>query len=217
MDIRLNALEARALGCLIEKEMATPEYYPLSLNALTNACNQKNNRDPVMSASESGVQAALEELIRKGLASMRRDFGARVPKYSHKLSGTLTRTLDFSPRELAVLCELLVRGPQTPGELRTHASRLHPFADVADIERTLHELRDDAHGPYVVELARQAGRRETQWACLFIDAADDKTHRAAAAERADEDRIGALEAKVDALVREIAELRSQLAALREPG
>lgn len=209
MDIRLTALEARVLGCLIEKEMATPEYYPLSLNALTNACNQKSNRDPAMNASESEVQAALDELVKKSLASTRGDFGARVPKYGHKLSGTLTRTFDFSPRELAVLCELLVRGPQTPGELRTHASRLHAFADVAEVERTLHKLRNDTHGPYVSELARQPGRRETRWACLFTDVADEAP-RAAAEPPQNEDRLSAIEAKVEALTREVAQLRAQL-------
>ena len=212
MDIKLDPVEARVLGSLIEKEMATPEYYPLSLNALTNACNQKSNRDPVLNLGESEVQAALDRLVKMNLASRRTDFGARVAKYGHRLAGTLTRSYDFGARELAILCELLVRGPQTPGELRAHAGRLHAMDDVSDAEHTLARLRDYAHGPYVAELPRQPGRRESRWACLFAEVPETVTTSDETPARADatQARLQALEEKVEALAQEVAGLRARL-------
>src|SRR3569832_2832501 len=115
MNISLTPVQARVMGSLIEKEMTTPDYYPLSLHALTAACNQKSNREHVMTLSEAEVQTAMDELVKQGLAAQRSEYSARVPKYAHKLSRTHTRAVEFSRAELAVACELLLRGPQTPG------------------------------------------------------------------------------------------------------
>ena len=123
LKITLSLIEARVLGCLIEKEMTTPDYYPLSLNALTNACNQKSNRNPLMDIDETTVQNTLDVLIKKRLVVPKSSSGSRVSKFAHRLSNPITHAMDFSAQELAVLCELLVRGPQTIGELRTHADR----------------------------------------------------------------------------------------------
>ena len=119
MNIELSLIEARVIGCLIEKQITTPDQYPLSLNALVNACNQKSNRDPVMSADDATIQSTLDHLIRKHFVIEKSGFGSRVPKYQHRFCNTEFGTLKFTPQELAIVCELLVRGPQTPGELRT--------------------------------------------------------------------------------------------------
>src|ERR1700746_3476695 len=124
MNIELAPIEARVIGCLIEKQITTPDQYPLSLNALVNACNQKSNRDPVMSADEAEIQNTLDHLIRKHLVIDKSGFGSRVPKFQHRFCNTEFGTLKFTPQELAIVCELLVRGPQTPGELRTRAARI---------------------------------------------------------------------------------------------
>jgi uncharacterized protein YceH (UPF0502 family) len=128
MNIELSPIEARVVGCLIEKQITTPDQYPLSLNALVNACNQKSNRDPVMSADEVAIQTTLDHLIRKHLVIEKSGFGSRVPKYQHRFCNTEFGPLKFTPQELAIVCELLVRGPQTSGELRTRAARMaRPF------------------------------------------------------------------------------------------
>ena len=126
MPIELSALEARVIGCLIEKQIATPDQYPLSLNALANACNQKSNRDPVLNLDEREVQPVVDALIRKQIVLERSGFGSRVPKYQQLFCNTQFGSLKFSPPQTAIVCELLLRGPQTPGELRTHAGRLAP-------------------------------------------------------------------------------------------
>ena len=130
MNIELSPIEARVIGCLIEKQITTPDQYPLSLNALVNACNQKSNRDPVMSADEVTIQRIVDDLVRKHLVVEKSGFGSRVPKYQHRFCNTEFGPLKFTPQELAIVCELLVRGPQTPGELRTRASRMAPVSDV---------------------------------------------------------------------------------------
>ncbi len=122
MTIELSPNEARVIGCLLEKEITTPEQYPLSLNALTNACNQKSNREPVLDLDETTVQQTLDQLIRKYLVSEESGYGSRVAKYRHRFCNTEYGTLKFSPQELGIVCELLLRGPQTPGELRSRAS-----------------------------------------------------------------------------------------------
>src|SRR5512136_1710189 len=137
MDSLLNDIEVRVLGCLIEKELATPEYYPLTLNALTNACNQKSNRDPVLNLGEADVVRALDSLRFKQLALLSAE-GGRVPKYRH----ALVEKLRLDPAELALLGELLLRGPQTVGELRARAERMHPFADLTVVEEALQELME---------------------------------------------------------------------------
>lgn len=167
LKIELTALEARVIGCLIEKAITTPDQYPLSLNALVNACNQKSNRDPVLDLSESTVQQTLDGLSRKHFVMEKSGFGSRVPKYQHRFCNTEFGTLKLDPQELAIVCELLVRGPQTPGELRTRASRMAPFSETSDADAALTRLRDRPDGPFVVQLAREPNRRDSRWAHLF--------------------------------------------------
>jgi uncharacterized protein YceH (UPF0502 family) len=167
LKIELTALEARVIGCLIEKAITTPDQYPLSLNALVNACNQKSNRDPVLDLSESAVQQVVDGLSKKHLVMEKSGFGSRVPKYQHRFCNTEFGSLKLDPQELAIVCELLVRGPQTPGELRTRASRMAPFGETSDAETALMRLRDRPDGPFVVQLAREPNRRDSRWAHLF--------------------------------------------------
>jgi uncharacterized protein YceH (UPF0502 family) len=169
---QLTAIEARVIGCLIEKQITTPDQYPLSLNALVNACNQKSNRDPLMDVDEPTVQRTLDDLGKKHLILDRSGFGSRVPKYQHRFCNTEFGTLKLSPQEVAIVCELLLRGPQTPGELRPRAARMAPFADTEQVEAVLEGLRTRDDGPFVVRLARQAGRRDSQWAHLFSGPVD---------------------------------------------
>ncbi|MGA7540409.1 MAG: YceH family protein, partial [Steroidobacteraceae bacterium] len=158
MRVELDSLQARLIGCLIEKQVTTPDQYPLSLNALVSACNQKSNRDPMMSLDEPTVQGTLDALSRKHLVLERSGFGSRVPKYQQLFCNTEYGTLKFSPQELAVVCELLLRGPQTPGELRSRASRMAAFTDVSELEAVLQGLQERESGPLVARLARAPGR-----------------------------------------------------------
>ena len=170
MNIELSPLEARVIGCLIEKQITTPDHYPLSLNALVNACNQKSNRDPLMEVDERTIQDTLDILARKHFVVEKSGFGSRVPKYQHRFCNTEYGTLKLTPQELAIVCELLVRGPQTPGELRTRASRMAPFSEVGQVEAALESLRSREDGPFVVRLPREPGRRDSRWAHLFSGA-----------------------------------------------
>jgi len=178
MKITLTPLEARVIGCLIEKQITTPDQYPLSLNALVNACNQKSNRDPVLYLDEATVQGALDELAKRHFVVERSGFGSRVPKYQHRFCNTEFGTLKLDPQELAVVCELLVRGPQTPGELRGRASRMAAFGEPAEVEATLTRLSSRQDGPFVTRLAREPGRRDSRYAHLFSgEVADDGSVR----------------------------------------
>jgi len=170
MNIELSAIEARVIGCLIEKQITTPDQYPLSLNALVSAVNQKSNRDPIMAADEATIQSTLDQLIRKHFVIEKSGFGSRVPKYQHRFCNTEFGTLKFSPQELAIVCELLLRGPQTPGELRTRAARMAPFSDLEQVEAALHALSSSEDGPFIVKLPREAGRRDSRYAHLFSGA-----------------------------------------------
>src|SRR5580658_1134854 len=161
MNIELTAHEARILGCLVEKQITTPEQYPLSLNAITNACNQKSNRDPVLALSEQEVQAVIDALSRKHLVIERSGFGSRVPKYQQRFCNTEFSVLLFTPQERAIVCELLLRGPQTPGELRSRAARMAEFSDVTQVEAALEALSSRESGPLVQKLVREPGRRES--------------------------------------------------------
>ncbi len=173
MTLDLNTFQIRVLGCLIEKQLTTPDYYPLTLSALTNACNQKSNREPVMALSESDVLDATQGLIELNLARDQQMAGARVLKYAHKLSDTLTQQYDFSQNELGVLSVLFVRGPQTVGEIRTRTSRMCHFASLADAESTLKALIEKESGPFVSPMAREPGRREIRYQHLFAEPADE--------------------------------------------
>ncbi len=166
----LSALEARVIGSLIEKQVTTPDQYPLSLNALLLACNQKSNRDPILELSERELQGLVDGLVRKHLVLETSGFGSRVAKYQQRFCNTEFSSLQFTPQERAVVCELLLRGPQTPGELRSRASRMAEFADVAQIETVLEQLMRHASGACVVRLPREAGRREARVAHLFSGA-----------------------------------------------
>lgn len=167
MKLDLNATQVRVLGCLIEKQLTTPDYYPLTLSALTNACNQKSNREPVMSLSESEVLDEIHSLVELNLAREQQVSGARVLKYAHKLSDTLTKQYDFSQNELGILSVLFVRGPQTLGEIRTRTTRMCNFPTLLDAEQTLQKLVSQDGGPYVAPMAREPGRREIRHQHLF--------------------------------------------------
>jgi hypothetical protein len=167
MKIQLTPSEARVIGCLIEKQITTPDQYPLSLNALVNACNQKSNRDPVLELEERIVQQAVDDLGRKHFVVEKSGFGSRVPKYQHRFCNTEYGTLRLDPQELAIVCELLVRGPQTPGELRSRAARMAPLSDVSEVEAALTRLSEREDGPFVTQLVREPGRRDSRWAHLF--------------------------------------------------
>jgi hypothetical protein len=167
MNIELSAEEARVLGCMVEKQITTPEAYPLSLNALCNACNQKSNRDPMMDLSENQVQALIDALSRKHLVIERSGFGSRVPKYQQRFCNTEFSVLQFTPQERAIVCELLLRGAQTPGELRSRAARMAEFTDVSQVESALQALASRPSAPLVQKLAREPGRRDSRYAHLF--------------------------------------------------
>ena len=208
MDKTLNEIEVRVLGCLIEKELTTPEYYPLSLNALVNACNQKSNRDPVMGIEETDVVRALESLRFKRYARLAGD-GGRVPKYRH----TLTESIRLAPPALAVLAELLLRGPQTVGELRTRGERMAAFPDLASVETVLQELTD-LDPSLVTKLPRLPGRKEARYAHLLAGMPEitetegmPQPEPARLKVMAEDERYARLSEEVSALRGEVAELR----------
>ncbi len=173
MRTALNALEARVIGSLIEKELTTPEQYPLTLNALTAACNQKSNREPVMELAEDEVRATVEGLVKRFLVSDKGGYGGRSTRYRHRFCNTEFGSLSFSPFELGVICVLLLRGPQTPGELRQRTNRLCDFADVEAVEEALNGLMTRGDGPFVARLPRAPGERESRYTHLFGDALPD--------------------------------------------
>ncbi|SIQ14323.1 hypothetical protein SAMN05880558_102137 [Aeromonas sp. RU39B] len=203
MEQMLSPLEARVIGCLIEKEVSTPDQYPLSLNALVNACNQKSNREPVMGLGEREVQSVLDLLIARRLVSNVAGFNARVARYQHRFCNTEFGDLRFSAGELAVVCELLLRGAQTPGELRSRTPRLHAFDDVTQVEAVLEALAARGH---VVRLAREPGKRESRYAHLFSGEPQAPVAAAPAG-----DRLAELEAENARLRAEVAELTAKLA------
>jgi len=216
MPVELTPHEARVIGCLIEKQIATPDQYPLSLNALTNACNQKSNRDPVLNLDEREVQSVVDWLMRRQLVLERSGFGSRVPKYQHLFCNTQYGSLKFSPQQTAIVCELLLRGPQTPGELRTHAARLAPLHDVTEVEAALEDLATRPDGPFVARLAREPGRRESRYMHLFSGEAPPESgegiepplRSAPAGTPALGERVAALEAAVAALREELETLKA---------
>ncbi len=214
MKTELTALEARVIGCLIEKAITTPDQYPLSVNALVNACNQKSNRDPVLDLNETTVQQIVDGLIRKHLILEKSGFGSRVPKYQHRFCNTGFGSYEFSPQQTAILCELMLRGPQTPGELRSRANRMAPIEDVAQIESALQGLLQREDGPFVARLAREPGRRESRYAHLLsgdVDAPiEDESKPVEAGLEGGNDRITKLEEIVAELRRELDELKGRL-------
>ena len=210
MDILLNDVEVRVLGSLMEKSMTTPEYYPLSLNALTNACNQKSNRQPVVAFDEKTVVRGLDSLKEKQLVVL--SASSRVPKYAE----ILTNTRKLVTREAALLMVLLLRGPQTVGELRGRTERVYKFADLAEVVATLDELGESG---YVTKLPRTAGRKESRYAHLLggdiqVDETIPQPEPAVLEVRAENERIGALEQELHQLRSEFDELRADFQKFR---
>ena len=211
MNVLLSDNEVRALGALVEKEITTPDYYPLSLNALTNACNQRSNRDPVMSLTESDVTEALEGLRDKRLAREVSSFDSRVPKYAHQLADAF----NFDRRETAVLCVLLLRGPQTPGELRGRTERMYTFDDLPAVEAVLHRLAE-RQPPLVRQLPRRPGTKESRWAHLLAGEVETWEPPPSSPDAPPEDeRVRRLEAEVEEIRREVADLKHQLNEFRK--
>ena len=217
-EIQLSEVAARVLGALVEKEITTPEYYPLSLNALVNACNQKSNREPVMNLDEEAVTAALRSLSVLELAGAADTNDSRVRKYEHRLG----EAYNFTRPEIAVLCVLLLRGAQTPGELRGRGERLHHFEELSDVQAALQKLM--AREPALVKvLARQPGTKESRYMHLMsgdmevapVEDAREHVRGSSAAESLDRESIAQLEAEVAALKNEIAELKQQFAQFRK--
>lgn len=208
------------IGCLLEKEITTPAQYPLSLSALTTACNQKSSRDPVMQLSDTQVQQVVDGLISKHLVSDRGGFGSRVTKYKHRFANVGFGSLEFSTQEIGLICLLLLRGPQTPGELRSRSNRLCDFADVGETETVLQGLAERKGGPFVIRLAREPGRREVRYAHLFGDAPVESAAVAApeAAPRPgkqEDQRIAQLEELVLELQDSLDAVKARLALLED--
>jgi hypothetical protein len=214
MERLLDDIEARVVGCLVEKDLATPEYYPLTLNALTNACNQKSNRDPVMLFEETDVIRALDSLRQKQLAHQSAE-GVRAAKYCHNLEAVL----NLDPEDLAILAELLLRGPQTVGELRNRAERMCPVGDLQAVEELLQNLMEREE-PLVMRLPRQPGRKEHRFTHLLSGLPDIEESAALPTEparlkvAAENDRIARLEEEVAALRAELDEVSNQLKAFQ---
>ena len=215
MEFKLIENEVRVLGSLIEKDITTPEYYPLSLNALVNACNQKSNRDPVMQLDEDAVRDALDGLQEQRLAGPARAADSRVTKYEQRLQ----EVFNFTRPEIAVLCVLLLRGPQTPGELRGRAERMHHFEALEDVQSALQKLMQ-REPPLAKQLPRQPGTKESRYAHLLagdVLEAETPVSAAAAADRnpAHAERIARLEEEVAELRRELGEVKDQLERFRK--
>lgn len=210
MEFILSAVEARVLGCLVEKEMQTPDYYPLTLNSLVNACNQKSCREPVMELNEPTVAQALFELRHKGVANQIDTVGYRASKFEHKLD----QKFQFSDQEMAVICLLLLRGAQTPGELRTRSGRSYDFASPEEVEQTLQGLCEKEGGPFVVKLPRQPGKRENRYMHTFCGPVNPEDY--ASAETAPETTsVISYEQRISAMENEIATLKTELDSLRQ--
>ena len=216
MNIQLNEMEARVLGALLEKEITTPDYYPLSLNSLVNACNQKSNRDPVMNVDEDSVRDALRTLQDNSLAGSVSAVDSRVTKYEHRLQ----EAFNFDRREAALFCELLLRGPQTVGELRTRAERMHPFDDLSEAQSALQRLMN-REPPLVKVLARQPGTKESRY--IHLLSGDEKAVSSTAGRREvptavegeKMDGFSRLSSEMAELRRDVADLKQQLAAFRK--
>ena len=213
MNIEFSPLEARIIGCLLEKEITTPDQYPLSLNALTNASNQKTNRDPVLELGEAQVQQAVDSLMKKYMVSDKSaGYGGRVTKYKHRFCNTEFGSLKFSKQELGIICVLLLRGVQTPGELRARTSRLCEFTDAEHVETTLRTLMTREDGPFIARLPRAAGARESRYSHLFSGHVESVEEPAVVP---DESAAGAptLSQRVSQLEAALQQLQSQVDAL----
>ncbi|PSV45259.1 YceH family protein [Photobacterium indicum] len=220
MDINFSQNEARVIGCLLEKEVTTPDQYPLTLNALTTACNQKSNREPVMALDEATVLDTVEQLKEKRLINDVSSFGSRVSKFQHRFCNTEFGSLKFTAQELAAVCVMLLRGPQSAGEIRTRTNRLCTFSDVKEVEAVLDGLAEHAKGPYVVKLPRESGKRDCRYMHLFSGEVDIEALAVAAKlasptglASVNNERLAELEEEVKAMKLEIAELKELLESL----
>ena len=211
----LTTNEARIIGCLMEKSVVTPELYPLTLNALTNACNQKSSRDPLMSLTQGIVQSTARDLQAKLLVRVEENFKSGVEKYTHHFSNDHLGAFQFDPAQFAIVCLLLLRGPQTPGELRAHSGRLHSFADNDAVLDALTGLIERDGGPLVVKLARTPGRKDAEYMHLFsgpidVAALAIQTQAVMATETSERVSVSELVERVSRLEAEVAELKEQL-------
>lgn len=211
----LSDKEARVVGCLIEKSIVTPDQYPLTLNALTNACNQKSSREPVMALHQGEVQQTIRQLEAKHLARTDENFKSRTEKYSHRFCNTRYSNLQFDDGQLAIVCLLLLRGPQTPGELRSRSGRLHTFADNDEVVTAINGLIECEGEPMLVKLPRTPGRRDSEYMHLFSGAVDVEAHVSEAKETkemketGDRVTVAELLQRVQALEAEVAELKKR--------
>ncbi len=214
MNIELTATEARVIGSLIEKEVTTPDQYPLSLNALANACNQKTNREPVMELSESQVQSAVDALMKKYLVSDKSaGYGGRVTKYKHRFCNTEFGSLKFTKQELGIIDVLLLRGAQTPGELRTRTNRFCDFVDTDEVETVLKGLMSREEGPFVARLPRAPGSRESRYVHLFSGMVESAPEPEPDVEANDPVQGPTLSARVARLEELVTELQAQIQSL----
>ncbi len=209
MDFILHPVEQRVLGALLEKDITTPEYYPLTMNALVAACNQKSNRDPVVSYDDGLVERAIEALREKGFATIVTGGGNRVPKYAQSFS----ERLNLGRRDLAILCELLVRGAQTPGELRNRGSRMYDFSDLDEVESCLRSLAAREPDPYIVQLPHQPGTKEQRWAHLL--GGEPAVQAPAAASPSTSQHLAPASDRIEKLEAEMATLRDEVLELRK--
>ncbi len=209
MKYQLTAVEARVVGSLMEKQVTTPEQYPMSVNGVVTACNQKTNREPVMDLKEHEVQDTLDKLVRRHFLRTVSGFGNRVTKYEQRFCNSEFGDLKLTPAEVAVVTTLLLRGAQTPGELRSRAARMHEFSDMAQVEATLETLAGRDDGPFVVRLPREPGKRESRYMHLFSGEVEAQTAVADALAEPGED----LAARVERLETEVAELKQRLDSL----
>jgi len=210
MKYQLTATQARVIGCLLEKQVTTPEQYPLSVNAVTLACNQKSNREPVLNLSEHDVQDHLDALVKRHYLRTVSGFGNRVTKYEQRFCNSEFGDLKFTSAEVAIVTTLLLRGAQTPGELRSRASRMHEFSDMQEVENTLENLSTREDGPFVMRLPREPGKRESRFMHLFSGDVETLGNVVEAVAPADDE---SLTARVDALEMEVAELKQRLDSL----
>jgi uncharacterized protein len=212
MKTQLTSLEARIIGCLLEKETTTPDQYPLSLNSLVNACNQKSNRDPVLSLTDAEVQNALDGLAKRFLISDKAGYGSgRTTKYKHRFCNTEYGALKFTAQERGIVCVLLLRGAQTPGELRTHTQRMCEFTEVTETETVLTTLMNREDGPFVARLPRAPGAREFRYMHQFSGELESVEYLPLASGTSEQSTLSMRVAQLETLV---AELRQELDALR---
>ncbi|WP_049291716.1 YceH family protein [Franconibacter helveticus] len=209
MKHQLSALQARVIGSLLEKQVTTPEQYPLSVNSVVAACNQKTNREPVMNLTEREVQETLDELVKRHYLRTVSGFGNRVTKYEQRFCNSEFGALKLSPPEVALVATLLLRGPQTPGELRSRVGRMYEFADMTEVETTLEGLANREDGPFVARLPREPGKRESRYMHLF----SGETETLLTAVEAVSTPADPLTQRVEALEAEVAELKARLDSL----